>query len=169
MTVTVFTGGNLNELFLCDIQDMELPLGFEMLADAYGLNVSYETQEDQSAALNTSATSLKTKKSDNVSANPGLALKALNFPNCTINKTSSQKFILKNLSGIKTSFLFDVRNYAPLNQIAPKEKSELEKAKEEAERRAKDREEDNGSSPDGKKKKKVGFAATSQGFGSSMG
>jgi hypothetical protein len=25
---------------------MELPIGFEMLADAYGLNVSYETQED---------------------------------------------------------------------------------------------------------------------------
>ena len=43
MEVTVYTGGNLNELFLCDIQDMELPVGFEMLADAYGLNVSYET------------------------------------------------------------------------------------------------------------------------------
>jgi len=25
---------------------MELPIGFEMQADAYGLNVSYETQED---------------------------------------------------------------------------------------------------------------------------
>ena len=47
MTVTVYTGGNLNELFLCDIKDTEMPLGFEMLADAYGLNVSYETQEDQ--------------------------------------------------------------------------------------------------------------------------
>lgn len=46
MTVTVFTGGNLNELFLCEVQDMELPTGFEMLADAYGLNVSYETQEE---------------------------------------------------------------------------------------------------------------------------
>jgi hypothetical protein len=44
MGVTVYTGGNLNELFLCDIQDMELPLGFEMTADAFGLNVSYETQ-----------------------------------------------------------------------------------------------------------------------------
>lgn len=43
MTVTVYTGGNLNDLFLCDINDMEMPLGFEMLADAYGLNVSYET------------------------------------------------------------------------------------------------------------------------------
>ena len=52
MTVTVYIGGNLNELFLCDINDVELPIGFEMLADAYGLNVSYETQEDQTHALN---------------------------------------------------------------------------------------------------------------------
>jgi hypothetical protein len=36
----------MNELFLCDIEDMELPIGFEMLADIYGLNVSYETQEE---------------------------------------------------------------------------------------------------------------------------
>ena len=64
-------------------------------------------------------------------------LQVLNFPNCTINKTSSQKFILKNLSGIKTSFLFDVINFAPLQQVAPKEKSELEKAKEQAEEREK--------------------------------
>jgi len=59
MSVTVYTGGNLNELFLCDIQDMELPIGFEMMADAYGLNVSYETQEDQQAAMNNSSTSMK--------------------------------------------------------------------------------------------------------------
>jgi len=30
---------------------MELPLGFEMLADAYGLNVSYETQDDTISGL----------------------------------------------------------------------------------------------------------------------
>lgn len=39
---------------------------------------------------------------------------------------------MKNLSGIKTSFNFNVENYAPLEQVAPKEKSELERAKEEA-------------------------------------
>jgi hypothetical protein len=88
---------------------MELPLGFEMMADAYGLNVSYETQEDQTAAMNTSSTSMKSaqKAMSNLLSN-------LNFPNCTINKTSSQKFILKNLSGIKTSFDFTVFNFAPL-------------------------------------------------------
>ena len=63
-------------------------------------------------------------------------LQKLNFPHCTINKTSSQKFILKNLSGIRTSFEFDVLYYAPTHKEAPKKKSELEQAKEEAERRA---------------------------------
>ena len=52
LSATLYTGGNMNELFLCDIQDMELPIGFEMQADIYGLNVSYETQEDQAASLN---------------------------------------------------------------------------------------------------------------------
>jgi len=65
MTVTVFTGGNLNELFLCDVKDMEMPLGFEMLADAYGLNVSYETLEDQTnQMMTTSHSTLKTRLSD---------------------------------------------------------------------------------------------------------
>lgn len=69
MTVTVYTGGNLNELFLCDIKDMEMPLGFEMMADAYGLNVSYETQEDQSnQVMNTSHSTMKTKMSDRTGA-----------------------------------------------------------------------------------------------------
>jgi hypothetical protein len=52
LSVTFFTGGNLSELFCCDIQDLELPIGFEILADAYGLNVSYETKEDQRNAMN---------------------------------------------------------------------------------------------------------------------
>lgn len=60
--MTFYTGGNLNDLFLCDIADMELPIGFEMRADAYGLNVSYETQEDQAAAMNsTTQSSMKNK------------------------------------------------------------------------------------------------------------
>lgn len=86
MTVTVYKGGNLNELFLCDVRDMELPLGFEMLADSYGLNVSYETQEDQTAAMNTSHSTMKTKRSEGSISN---VLTKLAFPHCTINKTSS--------------------------------------------------------------------------------
>ena len=178
--MTFYTGGNLNDLFLCDIADMELPIGFEMRADAYGLNVSYETQEDQAAAMNTTATSSLRKSTHGKDASPlsSNVLQMLNFPNCTINKPSSQKFILKNLSGIKTSFHFDVLNYAPLEQVAPKEKSELEKAREEAEMREKQQraEHENSASHStstkdpNKKKKKVGFASSSaQGFSMTAG
>jgi len=43
---TVMTGGSINELVMCDVEDVELPLGFEIKADAYGLNVVYLTKEE---------------------------------------------------------------------------------------------------------------------------
>lgn len=46
-------------------------------------------------------------------------LKALKFPSCTINKPSSQKFILKNLSGIKTTFNFKALTYEPEDLVLP--------------------------------------------------
>lgn len=46
-------------------------------------------------------------------------LKALKFPSCMINKPSSQKFILKNLSGIKTTFNFRAIEYEPDNMVLP--------------------------------------------------
>jgi hypothetical protein len=65
---------------------MELPIGFEMTADAFGLNVSYETQATETDALNTSGASMRSKSIKEQVSN---ILKNLNFPNCTINKTSS--------------------------------------------------------------------------------
>jgi hypothetical protein len=43
---------------MCDIDDLELPLGFELHADAFGLNVTYETAEDTSAVLSMTQTSM---------------------------------------------------------------------------------------------------------------
>ena len=50
MSMTVFFGGAINELFMCNVEDVELPLGFEVLANAFGLNVSYEISNDDAAA-----------------------------------------------------------------------------------------------------------------------
>ena len=61
----------------------------------------------------------------------GKQLKSLAFANCKINKPTSQKFILKNLSGIKTSFNFSTITFEPVSHIAPQEKSEIQKAIEE--------------------------------------
>lgn len=74
--------------------------------------------------------------------------------------------MLKNLSGIRTSFEFDVQFFAPLYKEAPKEKSELEKAKEEAERRAAEQKLlEEALSPTSKTKKKVGFVTSGSMFG----
>lgn len=48
--MTVFYGGLIDELFLCDVEDLEMPLGFEVHADAFGLNVVYLTAEEQLGA-----------------------------------------------------------------------------------------------------------------------
>ena len=44
--LTMYIGGQIDELFMCDVEDMEMPLGFVVKADAYGLNVAYMTAEE---------------------------------------------------------------------------------------------------------------------------
>jgi len=39
---TVYYGGVVDELFICHVDDLEIPLGFELKADSFGLNVSHE-------------------------------------------------------------------------------------------------------------------------------
>jgi hypothetical protein len=55
----------------------------------------------------------------------GNQLKGLTFSNCKINKPTSQKFLLKNLSGIKTTFKFSSMTFEPVSHVAPQEKSEI--------------------------------------------
>lgn len=57
-------------------------------------------------------------------------LQMLNFPTCQINKLTTQKFTLKNLSGIKTAFNFKSLMFEPISHQAPQKKSEVEKARE---------------------------------------
>jgi hypothetical protein len=60
-SLTVYSGGNINELFMCHIQDIEVPLGFELTADSFGLSVAYETTDEASAMtlMNQTGTSMK--------------------------------------------------------------------------------------------------------------
>ena len=71
------------------------------------------------------------KKDDQDDENADLKfmLKASKFPSRKINKPSSQKFILKNLSGIRTTFNFKALKYEPDDLSLPdsvKGKSSLE-------------------------------------------
>ena len=121
MELTVFMGGAIDELFMCDIQDLELPLGFEVKADAFGLNVAYMTSEDQTLA---STQDLSSQAGDDVANRADIygnmnKLQMVSFTNCQINKAVSQKFVLKNLSGIKTNFDFSSLIYEPISHEAP--------------------------------------------------
>merc|ERR1740117_487183 len=94
-------------------------------------------------------------------------LDSFNFTNVKINKISSNKFILKNLSGINTTFNLNSIIFEPPAHIAPQQKSEIQLALEEEERRKK--EEKAAAAQDanqmGKKKekgKKVDFAESAK-------
>ena len=65
-------------------------------------------------------------------------LSMLTFANCSINKRSSQKFYLKNLSGIKTKFSFGSINFEPLSHVAPQQKTEIQLALEQEQKRIKE-------------------------------
>ena len=67
---------------------------------------------------------------DDENIDPKFKLKALKFPSHKINKPSSQKFILKSLSGIRTTFNFKALRYKPDYLSLPdsiNRKSSLEK------------------------------------------
>jgi len=104
MEIIFYKGGQINELIMCNVQDLELPLGFEVKADAFGLNVAYLTDEEQ---IGSSMTQFKDDRDDDQWKNiygDRNKLDTFNFTSVLINKTATNKFVLKNLSGINTSF-----------------------------------------------------------------
>jgi len=52
-------------------------------------------------------------------------LQIVNFTNCRINKPISTKFLIKNLSGIKTKFKLNAAAFEPLAHVAPTQKTEI--------------------------------------------
>ena len=160
----VYYGGKVDELLVCNIEDMEIPLGIEVNAESYGLNVVYETNEpadvtsktfrgtrsalDQSVSVRATPDILNQSLSSRFGADSSMLdtshhsnhdspvnaaniMRYLKFTDCFINKPSTQKFLLKNTSGIKTRFKFHSLKFEPLSHDAPKVKSEVERAREE--------------------------------------
>ena len=194
-SITVYSGGNINELFMCKVQDIELPIGFELVADSFGLSVSYESFEESAAnLLGTSLSSMKSGMQpptivDGASSvtggvaavemgrstssvgdgrierrSQGNRLQMLNFPTCQINKLTSQRFTLRNLSGIKTAFHFQSQTFEPVAHQAPQKKSEVEQARD----AQPDSPDSLNSTPLKKGTRKVGFAPSVK-SGSRMG
>ena len=94
-------------------------MGFEVKADAFGLNVAYMTSEDQSLASTQALSQGEDPSKAETTYGNMNKLQMISFTNCKINKHTSQKFILKNLSGIKTMFDFSSEVYEPISHEAP--------------------------------------------------
>ena len=45
-------------MFICNIDDLEIPLGFEFAAESFGLNVSHEVAPDVAAKMNQTKTTM---------------------------------------------------------------------------------------------------------------
>ncbi len=48
-STTLYYGGIVDEVFICNIDDLEVPIGFEFSAESFGLNVSHEIAPDVAA------------------------------------------------------------------------------------------------------------------------
>lgn len=124
--LTMFVGGEIDELFMCDIEDMEMPLGFLVKADAYGLNVAYMTKEEQTLSMSmTNFTEKANFEPDKTTYGSMNKLEIISFNNCQINAPSTFKFTLKNLSGIRSKFDLSSANFEPLAHEAPVFKTEV--------------------------------------------
>lgn len=153
---------------MCNVEDLELPLGFEVKADAFGLNVAYLTDEEQASA---SVMEVRRDEIDEAHKNiygSSNKLEMFNFTNVLINKTATNKFVLKNLSGINTSFKLNAMLFEPPAHVAPQQKTEIQLAleQEEARKKAEKAAALEAANQMGKKKnsqsKKVGFSETAK-------
>eukprot|EP00831_Metopus_contortus_P004532 TRINITY_DN1167_c0_g3_i1.p1 TRINITY_DN1167_c0_g3~~TRINITY_DN1167_c0_g3_i1.p1 ORF type:complete len:607 (-),score=66.65 TRINITY_DN1167_c0_g3_i1:492-2312(-) len=139
VNITLYRGGHIEELFVCNVEDMDAPLGFVLYTDVFGLSVSYELYDETSLLARTeresASTLLKTAKDLSALLPPSrydngptsrkqikhvnierkeLTLHELDFPNCMINKIAVKKFVMKNNSGIRAPFTLRSSGYEPL-------------------------------------------------------
>jgi len=56
--MTLYYGGLVDEVFICNVDDLEIPLGFELAAESFGLNVSHEIAPDVAAKMNQTKTNM---------------------------------------------------------------------------------------------------------------
>lgn len=87
----------------------------------------------------------------------------VNFSECRINKPLSKKFLLKNLSGIATTFKFGASDFEPISHVAPSKKSEVQMALEAEAARKKNADKEAAANDNSLgKKKTIRFAASSK-------
>ncbi len=126
----------MDEIYICNIKELDIPLGINLKGVVTGLDIVYELTDESlyqfnmskfdTLSIHTSITSSslikrtlglkESKRNLSFVDNNNLAdknLKLLDFKNLKVNKSHSVKFVIKNLSGIPTNFSFESKNFKP--------------------------------------------------------
>ena len=128
---------HIDDLFVCHINEMDIPLGVVVQGDVIGLDIAYELLEEsyelikninngavvgQSTVGDTGQRVAKRKKTRLSTIMEGekaqeeivdLKLSEINIKNLKVNSPAEIFFKIKNLSGIPTQFNLVIANYPP--------------------------------------------------------
>lgn len=122
-TVTPFEGGALNQVWMCNIEGMETEIGIFTLATVKGLEISYVIF-DESVHVNSKANNLPPSlyntserqsfiSSMTLSIPPETLLKQIEFGTVNISEPKTFKFLIKNNSGLSTTFDLKCERFEP--------------------------------------------------------
>ena len=130
----------VNQLFTCDIPQIDLPLGVQIKGYVKGLDISYLISNDLNCISSNNINNIKTGKTNNsstsnimlrttkklnkINSDTNKILKELNF-NATVNNLVIQTFIIKNNSGIDSYFSLNMQNYESYNENKISHKKDL--------------------------------------------
>jgi hypothetical protein len=150
--VIYYKSGNVDSLFLCQIREMDIPLGIVIQGRVTGLDITYEMTDDtlsymmakyDSSSVSSSLSMVPSEKGRSkgrlLSKNSLIdkTLNVLDFRHLQVNKHQTASFLIKNHSGIQTTFNIFVERFKAgglektlKNEIAMTKTSKTEEASE---------------------------------------
>ncbi|OMJ84270.1 hypothetical protein SteCoe_14614 [Stentor coeruleus] len=122
-TVTPFIGGSLNQLWMCQIEGMDSEIGVFTAANVKGLEIAYVIH-DESVNVNSKHGNMLPSlynaserqsfiSSMTLSIPPEQHLKIVDFATVNIREPKTLKFLIKNNSGLSTTFDLKFEKYEP--------------------------------------------------------
>lgn len=124
--IIYYKSGSVDNLFICNIKEMDIPLGLVIQGRVTGLDIKYELTDDTlsymigkydstsmssgfSSMMSVDKSKLRSKLSMKSSFDKSLNI--FDFKHLKVNKHQTASFIIRNNSGIQTSFNLFVEHY----------------------------------------------------------
>ena len=114
--ITIAVAGEFDSVFVCDVEGMDYPIGFELFSNVKGLEVSYHQIQGAMSLAGSKASlpSPRTEPRGSVVIPMPAELELISFEGLNINQTKTIKFVIVNTSGLGADFNILSKNYEPL-------------------------------------------------------